>query len=112
MSWRKVLRIIVLTISPAPARKRKKIESGKDFDRPNPIVARPYAITLKTSTFPDVPMLIEENKSPARTAPADGAAYKKPRPRGPIARISFAKIGRRTVAAEKKVAKKSRSIVL
>ena len=44
-------------------------------------------------------------------APNEGAAYKNPNPCGPILRISLAKTGNRTVAEEKKVAKKSRIIL-
>ena len=45
------------------------------------------------------------------TAPIAGAAYSQPYPRGPTARMSCAKIGSSAVADEKKVAKKSSSIV-
>src|SRR5258706_4036590 len=50
-------------------------------------------------------------KSPAAIAPIEGAAYNNPSPIGPTASISFAKMGKRAIADEKKVLKKSSNIV-
>src|SRR4029450_6208793 len=46
-----------------------------------------------------------------KTGPTDGAAYTHPYPLAPTPSTSCAKIGSRAVAEEKKVAKKSSSIV-
>ena len=104
--------IIVETESPAPTKARAIKEIKKTLESPKAIVATPYTATAAKSIFPW--FFIRGAfaiKRPARTAPTDGAAYKSPRPSGPTFNMSFAKIGRITVAEAKKLEKKSRIIV-
>src|SRR5688572_30070409 len=103
----------MLTVSAAPVTARQRKVRRNEWDKPNTIVAAPYAHTAQSSTTPRRSILSIDRTMTTliSTAPTDGAAYSHPYPLAPTRRMSCAKIGSRAVADEKNVAKKSSSIV-
>src|SRR5688572_4974669 len=103
----------MLTVSAAPVMARHKNVSRNEVDNPNTIVAAPYAHTAHSNTTPLRSILSIDRTITTliSTAPTEGAAYSHPYPFAPTCRMSCAKIGSSAVADEKKVAKKSSSMV-
>ena len=93
-SCRIVCRRIVLTVSAAPVTASIRSENQKTRDRPNKIVAAPKIAIEQITAAPcffNIPS--RANTRPATTAPIAGEAARKPRPRAPTCKMSFAKIG-------------------
>jgi hypothetical protein len=101
-------RITTDTSSAAPAQKRAKRLSQKVVDRPKTTVAAPKAATATSSFQPAPPRIGKRASSSAKSsAPIEGAARKRPRPQGPVWRMSRAKMGRRATAPPSSTAKRS-----
>src|SRR3989304_4681108 len=107
-----VLRMMVLTESEAPTKTKASIASEKARDKPKAIVANPKATTetRKTGPWRRISSICEMIAA-AMVAPIAWAADNHPYPTAPTCRTSRAKIGIRVLADEKKVAKKSSSML-
>ena len=99
----------MLTISAAPEPARKSTESQRGpGENPKAIIQMPQQIIASTTPNPWREIrLIRPVKGVRATAPIEVAASNKPKPWGPICRISLAYTGRSARGEPKKVAKKS-----
>src|SRR3989304_3416186 len=104
--------MMVLTESEAPTKTKASIARGKARASPKTIVANPKATTeiKKTGPWRRSPGIWEIARA-ANLAPTDWAAESQPYSKTPTRKISRAKIGIKVLADEKKVAKKSSTML-
>ena len=103
-----VCRMTTLTMSAAPETASASIDSATEVESANTPIASPNTATAAISRWP-APRSIGWRVSQAdiSSAPAAGAARSRPRPQGPVCRMSLAKIGSSAVAPPSSTANRS-----
>ncbi|MNF95249.1 hypothetical protein D3C84_779910 [compost metagenome] len=110
-SCTKDARITMLIMSAAPNTTSTASENQNEVDRPNAMVATPNTPTAVNITRPT--LRSTENRashSDISNAPTAGAERNKPRPHGPVSRMSLANTGSKAVAPPSSTANRSREI--
>ena len=104
-------RITTLTVSKAPNAANAASDSQRTFDKANTSVPAPKPATAANMIAPTCRRrLRRESQTDITSAPIAGAALSRPRPQGPVCRMSRAKMGSKAVAPPSSTANRSREI--
>lgn len=110
-SCTKAPRMTMLTMSAAPSTTSTPRDSQNDFDRPKAMVARPKMPTERNMIRPTLRSMLKcASQNDIARAPTAGAERSRPRPQGPVSRMSLANTGSRAVAPPRSTANRSREI--
>ncbi len=105
----RVWRTTTLTMSNAPVAARAMSDSGKLRETPNKAVVAPNNPTETIIIRPACRLIGQRARvKPTATAPTAGALRSRPRPSGPVCRMSLANMGNSEVTPARITTKRSR----
>ncbi|MCY1433958.1 hypothetical protein D9M71_500000 [compost metagenome] len=110
-SCTKAPRITMLIMSAAPSTASTASENQNEVDRPKAMVATPKIPTAVNITRPTLRSTGKRaSHSDISKAPTAGAERNRPRPQGPVSRMSLANTGSSAVAPPSNTANRSREM--
>ncbi len=110
-SCTKAPRMTMLTMSAAPSTTSTPRESQNDVDRPKAMVVTPKMPTERNMIRPTLRSMRKcASQNDIARAPTAGAERSRPRPQGPVSRMSLANTGSRAVAPPRSTANRSSEI--
>ncbi|MNF92164.1 hypothetical protein D3C84_748010 [compost metagenome] len=110
-SCTKAPRITMLIMSAAPSTASTARENQKEVDSPKAMVATPNTPTEVNMIRPTLRSMGKRaSQKDISSAPTAGAERSRPRPQGPVSRMSLANTGSRAVAPPSSTAKRSREM--